>query len=174
MRIGWVLAGAIALSAGVAIVQNRAQSAAVVTPEPVLPSRMAEPASEADPEEPASELSGEVLEVLQVPSYTYLRLRTPQGEVWAAVSTSPVEPHQQVRITAPAEMRSFESKTLKRTFDVIYFGALGALADGVSKPPPGKVDPNAPLPPGHPPVTRATPGPVDANSPLPPGHPRVD
>ncbi len=115
MRIGWVLAGAIALSAVVAVVQNRESSvpsATVVTPEPALPSRADEPAALPEPAEqgePAPELSGEVLEVLQVPSYTYLRLRTRQGEVWAAVSTAPVEPHQQVRITAPAEMRSFES-----------------------------------------------------------------
>ncbi len=127
-----------------AVEPERARPATVASPQPATALPEAAPAKSPD-------LEGEVLEVLQVPSYTYLRLRTASGEVWTAVSTAEVKVHERARVADAAEMRSFESKTLKRSFDVIYFGRL-AGADRM--PPPGPVDPNAPLPPGHPPVIR--------------------
>ncbi len=71
-------------------------------------------------------LQGEVLEVLDVDGYTYLRLKTRDGEAWAAVTTAPVKKGAQVSITEPAVMQNFESKTLKRRFDRIVFGQLAA------------------------------------------------
>lgn len=69
-------------------------------------------------------LTGEVQEVLRVDSYVYLRLKTAQGEAWAAVPTTPVAKGAKVAIGNPMTMRQFESKSLKRTFDTIYFGTL--------------------------------------------------
>jgi hypothetical protein len=78
-------------------------------------------------------LQGEVLEVKDVDPYTYLRLRTSNGDVWAAVPQAPVRPGSKVTIFGPAEMRDFKSRGLGRTFDVIYFGALGVEAkDGAA------------------------------------------
>jgi hypothetical protein len=77
-------------------------------------------------------LKGEVLEVLNVESYTYLRLKTQDGEVWAAVPTAAVKKGAAVNIGNPMTMQNFESKTLKKRFDKILFGALveaGAKGD---------------------------------------------
>jgi hypothetical protein len=67
---------------------------------------------------------GKVLEVRNVEGYTYLKLETAAGEVWAAVPTSSVKPGAQVAIGSPMVMKDFESTTLKRKFDRILFGQL--------------------------------------------------
>jgi hypothetical protein len=88
----------------------------------------------ADATAPAmSAVKGEVLEVKDVDIYTYLRLKTANGEVWAAVTKAPVKKGAQVTIDKPMVMRNFESKTLKKTFDTIVFGTLGP-ANGAAPP----------------------------------------
>jgi hypothetical protein len=69
-------------------------------------------------------VSGDVLEVRDVDSYTYLRLKTSQGETWAAVNTSAVKKGAKVTIENAMVMDNFESKTLKKTFKTIVFGTL--------------------------------------------------
>jgi hypothetical protein len=82
----------------------------------------------------APSLTGEVLEVQDVDSYTYLRLKTKEGETWAAVNRAPVQKGAQVTIESPAVMTNFESKTLNRKFDKIVFGMLaGTGAGGAGK-----------------------------------------
>jgi hypothetical protein len=76
------------------------------------------------PTRAADTISGTVLEVKEVESYTYLRLKTKAGEVWAAVNRAPVKLGAQVSIENTSEMRNFESKALKKTFPVIVFGVL--------------------------------------------------
>lgn len=71
---------------------------------------------------------GEVLEVKDVSSYTYLRLKTKDGETWAAVSMAPVKKGDQVTIENPMVVNNFESKSLKKTFPTIVFGTLGGAA----------------------------------------------
>lgn len=78
----------------------------------------------AAPSPQAAPLKGEVLETQDVEGYTYLRLKTAQGEAWAAVPTTAVKKGAQVTIANPMTMRNFESKTLKKTFDQIVFGQL--------------------------------------------------
>jgi len=80
------------------------------------------------PAQPAiATLTGKVLEVKDVDSYTYLRLQTKDGELWAAVNKSVVKVGENVTVYDPAMMVNFESKTLKKTFDRIVFGTLPAL-----------------------------------------------
>ena len=69
-------------------------------------------------------VSGEVLEVKDVDIYTYLRLKTRDGETWAAVSKAPVKVGAKVTIENPSVMKDFESKVLKKTFPTIVFGTL--------------------------------------------------
>jgi hypothetical protein len=76
------------------------------------------------PAQATAALQGEVLETLNVDSYTYLRLKTRDGEVWAAVPTSTVKKGAQVTIASSMTMQNFESKTLKRTFDKVVFGQI--------------------------------------------------
>lgn len=81
-------------------------------------------AAPAVPAPMASTVKGEVLEVKGVDAYTYLRLKTADGEIWAAVNKAPVAKGAQVTIVDSAVMTNFESKTLKKTFDRIVFGTL--------------------------------------------------
>ncbi len=72
-----------------------------------------------------SVVKGEVLEVRDVESYTYLRLKTKDGETWAAVGRAPVVKGSEVTIENAMVMNNFESKSLKKTFKTIIFGTLG-------------------------------------------------
>jgi hypothetical protein len=72
-------------------------------------------------------VKGEVLEVNDVESYTYLRLKTKDGETWAAVGRSPVKKGARVTIENVMVMNNFESKSLKRTFQTIVFGTLAGM-----------------------------------------------
>ena len=73
---------------------------------------------------PATVLKGEVLEVKDVEGYTYLRLKTADGEMWAAVSTAKLAKGAKVTIENVMVMNNFESKALKKTFPTIVFGSL--------------------------------------------------
>ena len=78
------------------------------------------------PAQVAAVVKGEVLEVKDVESYTYLRLKTKDGETWAAVSKAPVKKGAEVAIENTMIMANFESKSLKRTFQKIVFGTLAS------------------------------------------------
>jgi len=73
----------------------------------------------------ATVVKGEILEVKDVEGYTYLRLKTKDGETWAAVNKSPVKKGTEVTIENVMVMKNFESKSLKKTFPTIVFGTLG-------------------------------------------------
>ncbi|MDP3859425.1 MAG: hypothetical protein Q8Q73_16850 [Stagnimonas sp.] len=75
----------------------------------------------------AGSVTGEVLEVQQVDSYTYLRMRTANGETWGAVATAPgIKKGAVVTIEDITVMNDFQSKALKRTFKTVVFGTLAA------------------------------------------------
>lgn len=76
-------------------------------------------------------VKGEVLEVRDVESYSYLRLKTRTGETWAAVNKAQVKKGSEVTIENAMVMNDFESKTLKKTFKSILFGTLGG-AQGIA------------------------------------------
>lgn len=91
-----------------------------------------------------SSAKGEVLEVKDVESYTYLRLKTANGETWAAVAKAPLKKGDKVTIENAAVMTNYTSKALKRTFPTILFGNLASA--GGSAPLTG----NAVMAAGHP------------------------
>src|SRR5271169_2674172 len=70
-------------------------------------------------------VTGTVLETIEASNYTYMRLKTPDGEIWAAVAKAKVEKGQNVTVVNAARMDGFESRTLNRKFDRIVFGSLG-------------------------------------------------
>jgi hypothetical protein len=82
----------------------------------------------AAPAAPAVAVTGKVLEVKNVESYTYLRLNTHNGELWAAVMKAPVKKGSTVTVENGVIMNNFESKALKKTFPAILFGSLGGTA----------------------------------------------
>jgi len=87
---------------------------------------MAPGAGGAAPAAEAGALAGPVVEKLDAPPYVYLKVKTAQGEVWAAVPETKIEKGAMVRVHNPMLMTKFESKSLKRTFDEVYFGTLNA------------------------------------------------
>ena len=77
-------------------------------------------------------VKGEVLEVQIVEAYTYLRLNTHDGEIWAVVIKEPVKKGTVITIENVTVMKNFESKALKRAFPTILFGNLAS--SGASAP----------------------------------------
>jgi hypothetical protein len=75
-------------------------------------------------------VKGEVLEVKAADPYVYLRLKTKEGELWAAVNKAPVRKGAEVTIENAMMMSNFESKSLGKTFDKIVFGTLAASGSG--------------------------------------------
>lgn len=54
-------------------------------------------------------------------SYTYVRVKTATGDIWAATSTFKVNVGDVVIVPLENPMENFHSQTLKRDFPVIYF-----------------------------------------------------
>jgi hypothetical protein len=93
------------------------------------------PASAADA--PAfGSLTGSVVETMDAGGYTYLKLKTSNGEVWAAVQKASVAKGSTVTVANAMPMQNFESKTLKRSFEQIYFGTLAGPAVAAEAPAP--------------------------------------
>ena len=73
---------------------------------------------------PETVLTGTVVETMDSGGYTYMKLKTTGGEVWSAVNAAKVTAGQTVHVANPMPMDGFESKTLGRKFDRIFFGTL--------------------------------------------------
>lgn len=67
---------------------------------------------------------GTVLEKINASSYSYLKLKTATEDVWIAVPQLEIALNTKVELMKPMPMFGFESKTLKRKFDRLYFGVL--------------------------------------------------
>ena len=67
--------------------------------------------------------TGTVVETMDASTYTYVRVKTAQGDIWAAATQFKVAKGDQVVVPLNMPMQNFESKTLHRTFPVIYFAA---------------------------------------------------
>lgn len=79
-------------------------------------------------------LMGKALEVKQVENYTYMRLQTADGELWAAIVNAKVKKGETVTVGNAIMMENFESKALKRTFRKIAFGTLGGAGEAAAVP----------------------------------------
>ncbi len=183
-RMTLVLGGAVLAAVALSVYSSRrAHDTPLRSEDPALAAMpVTQEAAQADPPPSAddSALSGDVLETLPVAKYTYLRLHTTNGEVWAAVPSAAIAVGSHVAIANATRMDDFKSTTLKRTFNVIYFGTL---ASAPAPDPTGKfsaadvppLDDDPALPPGHPDIGNAAPlGSVASDSdPLPPGHPDI-
>jgi hypothetical protein len=85
-------------------------------------------AEKAAPAQAAGTLSGKVLETMDAGGYTYLKLRTGSGDVWAAVQQTKVKVGSTATIAPQMTVDNFESKTLGRKFDHIIFGVAGGAS----------------------------------------------
>jgi hypothetical protein len=174
-----VLCIAVASGAGFALFNAHAAPVATLRPESQPREAAAAAAAEPMAGGESTVLSGSVLETLAASQYTYLRLGTANGEIWAAVPSASIAVGTQVTVENVARMTAFKSATLKRTFDVIYFGTLSSGAQKLAAPRFSPVDALAQadgeqaLPPGHPNIGNSELGAVGNADPLPAGHPDI-
>jgi hypothetical protein len=110
---------------------------------------------------PANAVGGKVLERIDAAPYSYLRVQGAGGEFWAAVPQTAVEKGADVVIDNAMPMDGFESKTLNRKFDKIFFGQLGGQGGAQAAAPAG-------MPPGGMPPAGAAPGQMPPGG-MPPG-----
>ena len=106
----------------------------------------------------AAVVTGKVTETMDAGGYTYLKLKTATGDEWAAIRQTPVKKGANVTVAVQMTAEKFESHTLKRTFDKIYFGALvdgNPVAGAAALPPmmtskgqPAASAPGSAMPPG--------------------------
>lgn len=66
-------------------------------------------------------LAGKIVETATSGGYTYICLEKDGKKTWAAIPATPVETGREVTLIPGMEMKNFESKGLKRTFESIYF-----------------------------------------------------
>ncbi len=113
---------ALALVAGSACSRQRSSSAAAAPPPPGA-------------EQALGTVDGEVLETIDAANYTYMRLKTPKGEVWAATGKTVVKVGDKITVPLETEMRNFHSPSLNRDFPVIYFVSRNGQGDQSAPPP---------------------------------------
>jgi len=114
-----------------------AQQAAISTVTPSLPPGhpAIEPMKQHSVSMPAlppsgAKFTGPILETMNAAGYTYMRLGTPQGEVWTAVRETNVKKGATVTVEAQMIAEKFQSNALHRTFDKLV---MGMLADAPSR-----------------------------------------
>lgn len=92
-------------------------------------------------------LAGKVVETMNAGGYTYINLENNGEKIWVAVPTMVVKVGDELKLQPGAEMNSFTSKSLNRTFENIIFSS-----GPVTKP----AEPTAALPAGHPTLPSAS------------------
>jgi hypothetical protein len=92
--------------------------------------------------------TGTVIETMDSGGYTYVQVDTGTGSIWAAAPAFEVSVGDRVTVPPGAPMANFYSKTLDRTFEMIYFVAGVGVEDPVGAAPQ----------PAHPEIVSATSG----------------
>jgi hypothetical protein len=82
----------------------------------------AQPAATATASPDANAFTGTVAETVHAGGYTYARLQTAgKDDVWIAATEFPAKTGDRLSVALEMPMQNFESKTLTRTFPLIYF-----------------------------------------------------
>jgi len=95
---------------------------------------------------PEGAVRGKVLETMNSGGYTYVLIETDRDSIWVAGRQTPVQVGDVVQASDGMAMTDFESKSLNRTFDVVYFS--GGL-ENLSAPALAEDQPGGALPAGH-------------------------
>jgi hypothetical protein len=94
---------------------------------------MVQPAQPAVKQFAADIMTGTVVETMNASSYTYVQFDTGSKKIWAAAPTFQVKIGDKVNVPMGALMKNYQSKTLNRTFEEVYF--VGAITVGDAKLP---------------------------------------
>jgi len=107
---------------------------------------VAQPSAPSAPAAAGPGKTGKVTETMNAAGYTYVQVDTGNEKFWAAAPETAVKVGDSVAVPEGMPMPDYESKTLNRKFDLVYFvpsllvnGADPAAAPGA-------------MPPGHPPM----------------------
>ena len=65
--------------------------------------------------------AGKVLEVMDSAGYSYIRVEDQGQSIWLAAPSTKLTTGQSISWSSGSPMRNFSSKSLDRTFDIIYF-----------------------------------------------------
>jgi hypothetical protein len=122
-----VLVSALLLSAVVASGCDRKPVAGARAASPA-PAQSASAGSQAQPAQPGhpgdvTTVTGTVVEAMNASSYTYVRVDTGSGEIWAAASQFDVAVGDRVVVPLETPMENFHSPSLNRDFPIIYFSS---------------------------------------------------
>jgi len=108
------------------------------------------------PHTPQAKSIGTVVATENGGSYTYVQLELNGNKVWYAAPAIDLKPGDKVIAPAGLPMKDFHSKTLNRTFDMVYFAETIVRADAPKKA--------GTHPPNHPPIqSTACPAPAPAS-----------
>jgi hypothetical protein len=105
---------------------------------------VAKPSAQPAPAAPAASpgKTGKVVETMNAAGYTYVQVDTGKEKFWAAAPQVDVKVGDSVAVPEGMPMPNYESKTLNRKFDLVYFvpsllvngaapaGAAGAMPEG--------------------------------------------
>ncbi len=97
-------------------------------------------AAKPQPAPAASAVTGTILETMDSGGYTYMLLKTPAGDVWAAVNQAKVKKGSAATVVNAVAMENFESKTLHRKFDRILFGTLAPASSKAGEAAPSQAE----------------------------------
>ena len=78
-----------------------------------------------------AEIRGRVVEAINAATYTYVQVDTGAAKVWAAAPQFSVKPGDTVALGDAMPMPNYHSKTLNRTFEVVYFSGR-AMVNGAA------------------------------------------
>jgi hypothetical protein len=84
---------------------------------------------------PEKSIAGTVVETMDAGTYTYVRVQVDDSDeqIWAAAPKFAVAVGDEVVVPGGSPMRNFHSKTLDRTFDLVYFvGSIQAAGGHTS------------------------------------------
>ncbi len=84
------------------------------------PSAQTAPATQAAPAAAPSK-TGKVVETMDAAGYTYVNVDTGSEKIWAAAPQFAVKVGDEVVVPEGMPMPNYHSKTLERTFDMVYF-----------------------------------------------------
>jgi hypothetical protein len=97
--------------------------------------------------------SGKVLEVLNASNYTYLRVDTGREKLWLAAPQIKIKSGERVSFAGGLPMKNFQSKSLGRTFETVYFVDQVARDGDKSAAPRMSQADTKNLPQGHPSIS---------------------
>jgi hypothetical protein len=116
-------------------VQETAQQPApeASAPAPVVPApEAAAPMAPAPGAADAKFFTGKVVETMNAGGYTYVQVDNGTEKIWAAAPQFEVKAGEQVSVPEGMPMKDYESKTLNRKFDTVFF--VGAIGKGGQPP----------------------------------------